>query len=90
MPATIHILGFAGSLRKNSYNRAALKVAQSLVPEGAEMEIITLDEIPLYNQDYENDEPPSVRTFKEKIRLSIIIQCRGCLKMPLTGLHGLL
>jgi chromate reductase, NAD(P)H dehydrogenase (quinone) len=68
MPATIHILGFAGSLRKNSYNRAALKVAQSLVPEGAEMEIITLDEIPLYNQDYENDEPASVRTFKEKIR----------------------
>src|SRR5260221_2047335 len=68
MAATIHILGFAGSLRKNSYNRAALKVAQSLVPEGAEMEIITLDEIPLYNQDYENDEPPPVRTFKEKIR----------------------
>ena len=68
MAATIHILGFAGSLRKNSYNRAALKVAQSLVPEGAEMEIITLDEIPLYNQDYEDDEPSSVRTFKEKIR----------------------
>src|SRR6266567_970461 len=68
MPSTIHILGFAGSLRKQSYNRAALKIAQSLVPEGAEMEIITLDEIPLYNQDYENDEPQSVRTFKEKIR----------------------
>lgn len=68
MPSTIHLLGFAGSLRKNSYNRAALKVAQELVPEGAELEIITLDDLPLFNQDYENDEPLAVRDFKDKIR----------------------
>jgi len=67
MPSPIHILGFAGSLRKNSYNRAALKIAQELVPEGAELEIVTLDELPLFNQDYENDEPSAVRSFKEKI-----------------------
>nr|HET6902631.1 NAD(P)H-dependent oxidoreductase [Ktedonobacteraceae bacterium] len=68
MANTIHILGFAGSLRKQSYNRAALKIAQGLVPEGAEMEIITLDNLPLHNQDFENDEPQSVRDFKEKLR----------------------
>src|SRR5437764_5060692 len=67
MTSPIHMLGFAGSLRKNSYNRAGLKIAQQLVPEGAELEIVTLDEIPLYNQDYENDEPAPVRSFKEKI-----------------------
>jgi chromate reductase len=67
MTSPIHILGFAGSLRKNSYNRAGLKIAQQLVPEGAELEIVTLDEIPPFNQDYENDEPAAVRSFKEKI-----------------------
>jgi chromate reductase len=67
MTSPIHILGFAGSLRKNSYNRAGLKIAQQLVPEGAELEIVTLDEIPPFNQDYENDEPAAVRFFKEKI-----------------------
>ena len=67
MTSPIHMLGFAGSLRKNSYNRAGLKIAQQLVPEGATLEIVTLDEIPLYNQDHENDEPAPVRSFKEKI-----------------------
>src|SRR5436190_23947930 len=67
MTSPIHMLGFAGSLRKNSYNRASLKIAQQLVPDGAELEIVTLDEIPLFNQDYENDEPAPVRSFKEKI-----------------------
>ena len=68
MSDTIHILGFAGSLRKQSTNRAALKIAQGLVPDGAEMEIITLDDVPLFNQDYENDPPKTVRDLKEKIR----------------------
>src|SRR5712691_11802278 len=68
MPSTVHILGFAGSLSKQSYNRAILKVAQELMPEGAELEIITLDDLPLFNQDHENNEPEVVRNFKEKIR----------------------
>src|SRR5437763_12934578 len=68
MSSTIHILGFAGSLRKKSYNRAALKVAQELAPDGVKFEIVPLDDLPLYNQDYENDEPEAVRTFKDKIR----------------------
>ena len=68
MPSTVHILGFAGSLSKQSYNRAILRVAQELVPDGANLEIITLDDLPLYNRDYENDEPEVVRNFKDKIR----------------------
>lgn len=47
----IKILGIAGSLRKNSYNRAALRSAQELVPAGATLEIFTLNNIPLFNQD---------------------------------------
>ena len=36
--ANIKILGVAGSLRKGSFNRMALKVAQGLVPAGASLE----------------------------------------------------
>ena len=57
----------AGSLRKNSYNRAALRIAQQLTPANAVMEIVELDLIPLYNQDYDTQMPRSVLDFKEKI-----------------------
>ena len=68
MPATIHILGFTGSLRQKSYNMAALRTAQELVPPGAELEIATLGELPLFNQDMEHEKPEPVRAFEEKIR----------------------
>jgi chromate reductase len=35
MNTPLKILGIAGSLRKKSYNRAALRAAQQLTPEGA-------------------------------------------------------
>lgn len=38
MSKPIRILGIAGSLRRNSYNRAALRAAQKLVPEDAALE----------------------------------------------------
>ncbi|MEO8972042.1 MAG: NAD(P)H-dependent oxidoreductase [Ktedonobacteraceae bacterium] len=70
MPSTIHIVGFAGSLRKDSYNRAALRLAQhiALEYENVEFEIIDLGDLPLFNQDLEDDPPEAVRIFKEKIR----------------------
>jgi chromate reductase len=68
MSSTIHILGFTGSLRKGSYNQAALRQAQKFLPDGAEMEIISLENIPLYNQDYEYDEPEPVRILKDKVK----------------------
>lgn len=65
---TLKILGFAGSLRKNSYNRMALKAAQGLVPEGATLEIYDLAAIPLYNDDVrEKGYPPEVQDFRGKI-----------------------
>jgi chromate reductase, NAD(P)H dehydrogenase (quinone) len=67
MASTVHMLAFAGSLRRHSYNRAALTVARSLLPADAAMEIVTLDDIPLYNEDLEQDEPQAVRAFKERI-----------------------
>ena len=67
MSSTIHILGFAGSLRQKSYNKALLKLAREYLPEDAELEIITLDDIPLFNEDLVPDPPEPVRIFKKKI-----------------------
>src|SRR5215467_14722554 len=67
MSSTIHILGFAGSLRQKSYNKALLRIARDYLPEDAELEIIGLDAIPLFNEDLVPDPPQSVRAFKEKI-----------------------
>ncbi|MDD5191158.1 MAG: NAD(P)H-dependent oxidoreductase [Dehalococcoidales bacterium] len=68
MVEKIHILGFAGSLRKGSYNRALLRAALEVVPEDAELEIFELDKIPPFNQDNETNLPASVKEFKAKIK----------------------
>jgi len=46
-------LGIAGSLRQDSYNRAALRAAQALAPTGVTVEIFDLQGIPPFNQDAE-------------------------------------
>ncbi|MGA2382075.1 MAG: NAD(P)H-dependent oxidoreductase [Gemmatimonadales bacterium] len=68
MAAPVRILGIAGSLRKQSYNRAALRAAQQMVPDGATLEIFDLDGIPLYNQDLNDTPPETVRDLKAKVR----------------------
>jgi len=62
------ILGFAGSLRKDSYNKALLRAALELLPEGVEMDTFDLEGIPPFNQDLEGNPPQKVTDFKKKIR----------------------
>jgi len=64
----VKILGFAGSLRKASFNKMALNAAVGLVPENAHIEVFDLDGIPPFNQDFETDPPERVKEFKAKIR----------------------
>jgi chromate reductase, NAD(P)H dehydrogenase (quinone) len=66
----ISILGFAGSLRKDSYNKALLRAATELIPNGAEIEIFDLEGLPPFNQDLENQPPEKLLDFKRKIRAS--------------------
>jgi|SRR5581483_6830865 len=68
MNDSVKILGIAGSLRKGSYNRAALRAAQKLVPDNARLEIFELDGIPLFNQDLEMQPPQAVSELKSKVR----------------------
>ena len=68
MTDAVRILGFAGSLRKQSYNRSALRVAGKLVPAGITLETFDLAGIPSFNQDHEREPPPAVRQFKDKVK----------------------
>lgn len=68
MSKPVSILGIAGSLRRDSYNRAALRAAAELAPEGASIEIFELDGIPGFNQDEEQQPPAEVTELKKKIR----------------------
>jgi len=68
MAETFSILGIAGSLRKESYNKAALRAAQGLCPEGVRLELYDIAGLPLFNQDEEKNPTPKVSDFKQKIR----------------------
>ena len=68
MNQKVHILGFAGSLRKQSYNKAILAAALEAIPDGASLEVFDLEGIPLFNQDLELEPPDKVKEFKAKIR----------------------
>jgi chromate reductase, NAD(P)H dehydrogenase (quinone) len=67
----IKILGIAGSLRKASFNRGALRAAKELAPDNSTIEIFeSVGDIPPFNQDLENPPPRVVADLKQKIRSS--------------------
>jgi chromate reductase len=62
------VLGISGSLRKGSFNTAALRAAQDLAPEGIMITRAEIGDIPLYNEDVKNAGfPPSVERFRSEI-----------------------
>src|SRR6202795_48425 len=61
----LRVLGFAGSLRRASYNRGLIRAAAASAPTGMTIEVLDLSDIPLYNQDVEEaGEPASVVALK--------------------------
>jgi chromate reductase len=71
MSDEVRILGVAGSLRKDSFNRALICAAQELCPDGMEIEIFDLHPIPFYNKDvHDLGFPEAVQEFRERIRAS--------------------
>jgi chromate reductase len=62
------ILGIAGSIREGSYNRAALRAAQALAPEGVTIEAFDIKGLPGFSQDDETNPTPQVVELKQRIR----------------------
>ena len=68
---TTRILGFAGSLRTGSYNRALVRAAVELAPDDVQIEVVELDDIPFYDRDVErHGDPEAVAAFKRAIETS--------------------
>lgn len=65
---SLTILGIAGSLRKASLNRALLRAAVELAPNGVTIDTFDLAAIPPYNGDEELNPPASVVDLKARIR----------------------
>jgi chromate reductase len=68
MHAKIRVLGFVGSLRKESFNKALMRAAVEVAPPDVEIEVFDLEGIPPFNQDQDQAPPERVRLFKERIR----------------------
>lgn len=57
------ILGISGSLRKNAYNTQLLYAAAQLLPDSTELEVITIGNICLYNEDMDGEVKPDTVSF---------------------------
>lgn len=58
MRERVRILGISGSLRQASFNSALVRAARDLAPDGVEIDIFDLSDIPLYNGDVESEGVP--------------------------------
>lgn len=65
-------IGFiVGSLRKDSYNRKVAENIVELLPEGFEASFIEIGDLPLYNEEYDDDgtleTPASYTRFRDEL-----------------------
>jgi chromate reductase, NAD(P)H dehydrogenase (quinone) len=65
----ISVLGICGSLRKGSFNRAALNTAIELKPAGMNVTVADISKIPLYDEDVRAQGfPPPVEALRQQIK----------------------
>lgn len=66
--ADLKVLGICGSLRKASLNMAALRACKELLPAGMALEITSIGELPMYNQDvFDAGIPQPVKRFYDEL-----------------------
>lgn len=59
-----------GSLRKESLNRKVANALRELAPQGLTLTIIEIGQLPLYNQDGDDDPPAAWTDFHARIKAS--------------------
>jgi chromate reductase len=59
---TVRIVGISGSLRQASFSTALLKILAEKAAPAIEIQVVTLEDIPLYNEDLERK--PEIRRWR--------------------------
>lgn len=82
---TIRIVGISGSLRRVSFSTALLKVLAERAAPAIDIEVVTLEDIPFYNEDLDIDPAiPAVAALKRKVA-----ECDGVLISTPEYNHGI-
>lgn len=63
----IKVAVFVGSLRKESINRKLARAVEKLAPDELSFEHLRIDDLPLYDQDFDQDYPPAGRRLKQQV-----------------------
>jgi chromate reductase len=81
----VRIAGISGSLRKASFNTALLKILADKSASSITIQVVTLEDIPLYNEDLDTTTGvPAVNTLKR-----LISSCDGILISTPEYNHGI-
>lgn len=62
------VVAIVGSIRKESYNMQLAQFIQKRYAEKLDLEVLSLKDLPMYNQDIENEPPQVVVDFKAKVK----------------------
>ena len=66
--ADLKVLGISGSLRKASFNSAALRACGELLPPGMTLQIASIADLPMFNQDVlDAGMPEPVKRFRAEV-----------------------
>lgn len=63
----MELLALSGSLRRNSYNTAALEASKELCPSGVTLNLGEIKTLPLFNPDLEDDYIPALERLKTSL-----------------------
>ena len=68
MSAVRDIAVFVGSLRKESINRKVANALAELAPSSLKLQIVEIGQLPLYNQDLDQNTPQPYLDFRARVR----------------------
>jgi chromate reductase, NAD(P)H dehydrogenase (quinone) len=68
MSAVRDVAVFVGSLRKESINRKLAKALAELAPSSLKLEIVEIGQLPLYNQDNDQNPPQAYTEFRARVK----------------------
>lgn len=56
-----------GSIRKGAFSKQWAKNIEAMLPDSWEVDYLTFDQLPIYSEDYDGNEPQEYLDFREKV-----------------------